>query len=80
MLISRRNNSYRILIPMGLLILAGLACARGETRVPDKGVLSSDTILHDGLERSYVTLVPVSYEDDERAPLVLALHGGGGDG
>ena len=77
--ISRRKNRVYILISFGTLLLAALACARGEARVSDETSPTSGTILHDGLERSYVTLVPATYEDGESAPLVLALHGGGGD-
>ena len=78
--ISRRKKRFHFFISLSTLLLAALACTRGGTPAPDEGVLSSGTIPHDGLERSYVTLVPTSYEDGERAPLVLALHGGGGDG
>lgn len=78
--ISRRKNRFHILISLSMLLFAALACVGGGTPVPDEASLISGTILHNGLERSYITLVPASYEDDERAPLVLALHGGGGDG
>jgi polyhydroxybutyrate depolymerase len=33
---------------------------------------------HDGLRRKYLVHVPPSYRGGERAPVVLALHGGGG--
>ena len=78
--ISRLNNRFHIFISLSTLLLTALACTRGGTPAPDEGILSSDTILHDGLERNYVMLVPASYEDGKRVPLVLALHGGGGDG
>lgn len=35
-------------------------------------------LFHDGQERAYIVHVPTSYRRDQPAPLVLALHGGGG--
>ena len=37
------------------------------------------SILADGLVRTYLIHVPVSYDPDKPTPLVLALHGGGGN-
>jgi polyhydroxybutyrate depolymerase len=34
---------------------------------------------HDGLDRAYLVHVPASYRADTPAPLVMALHGGGGN-
>ncbi|MBT3784048.1 hypothetical protein HOF92_03660 [bacterium] len=37
------------------------------------------TIKHDGLNRKYLVHVPESYHKDRAIPVVLALHGGGGN-
>jgi polyhydroxybutyrate depolymerase len=37
------------------------------------------TITHDGLERSYLLFVPRNYRPEQNAPLILMLHGGGGN-
>ena len=37
------------------------------------------TFVHDGIPREYLVHVPKSYRPDRPAPLLLALHGGGGD-
>ncbi len=39
----------------------------------------SFTIRHDGLDRKYRIHVPLSYNAASPAPLLMALHGGGGD-
>jgi polyhydroxybutyrate depolymerase len=40
-----------------------------------------DTIMHNGIERSYVIHFPPTYNGIDKLPLVMALHGGGeGDG
>ncbi len=39
----------------------------------------SYTISHDGLERRYRVHVPASYQPARAMPVVVALHGGGGD-
>jgi polyhydroxybutyrate depolymerase len=36
-------------------------------------------ITHDGLERSYLLFVPDNYKPEQNAPLILMLHGGGGN-
>jgi len=37
--------------------------------------ITAETILHDGLERSYILYVPASYSENNPVPLVLNLHG-----
>jgi len=37
------------------------------------------SLVHDGIAREYLVHVPRSYRPDRPAPLLLALHGGGGD-
>jgi len=37
------------------------------------------TFVHDGLARDYLVHVPRSYRSDRASPMLIALHGGGGD-
>src|SRR5258706_11090953 len=37
------------------------------------------TILVNGTERTYLIHLPSGYNDQEKVPLVIALHGGGGN-
>ncbi len=37
------------------------------------------SFLHDGIAREYLVHVPKSYRADRAAPMLIALHGGGGD-
>jgi len=65
---------------LAALLLVLLTACQGRTgglgpEVP----LLSGTLAWDGLSRSYYLLVPASYDSGQPAPLVLALHGGGGD-
>src|SRR5438552_341741 len=39
---------------------------------------NADTIIADGLERSYIVHLPAGFDIKKQAPVVLALHGGGG--
>ncbi len=37
------------------------------------------TIMHDGIERTYLLRVPIKYDASKPVPLLLVLHGGGGN-
>lgn len=56
-----------VVILCALPMLAGAADLRG-------------TLVHDGLERSYLLHVPTTLDASRPVPLVLVLHGGGGTG
>ncbi|MFZ4286379.1 alpha/beta hydrolase family esterase [Variovorax sp. HJSM1_2] len=43
------------------------------------GILSEESLMHDGLRRSYLVHVPPKLDATHPLPLVLAFHGGGGD-
>ncbi len=53
----------------------GLSAAAGATLAPGEYALS---LVHEGRERGFTVHVPRSYQAGRPAPLVLALHGGGG--
>ncbi len=45
---------------------------------PEQGL--TEVLLHEGIERSYLIHLPPGFSTNTPAPLVLALHGGGGEG
>lgn len=47
---------------------------------PPKVNVTNETLVVDGDARSYVLAVPVAYDPNTAYPLVLVLHGDGGDG
>lgn len=83
----RRHALDRSAVLVSLaLLLAALGCGRGrvEPRAPSASATPTQSggagaLLHDGLERSYRLRLPDDYQSQSPTPLVLALHGGGGD-
>ena len=65
----------RILPALLALTFSLLACARNVPAPAD----TTHSLTHDGIERMYILHVPSSYDDRIPTPLVLSLHGGGGD-
>ena len=63
----------RIIFIMVFFFLVGCGQARQETYL-------TETLNIDGIERTYHIHLPPDFSKDEPAPLVLALHGGGGRG
>lgn len=75
-----------VLLALLAFFLAIIACGRGATEPtapatpePPSAASEQGTLLHGGLERTYRLRLPAGYQALESAPLVLALHGGGGD-
>lgn len=69
----------RLLLPV-LLAAGSLGCLISG-RAPATGEsLQTGTLQHAGLERTYWLYVPTGLDASTPAPLVLALHGGGGTG
>ena len=58
---------------------AFVGCTRSRTQPDDRGILKKSISLN-GLKRSYLLYLPSSYHQSTAAPLVVALHGGGGTG
>ena len=61
--------------------LSGFAQAASaiETGAAIRSSVSENTLIHDGLRRSYTVHVPTASSGKGRVPLVLVLHGGGGN-
>lgn len=60
------------------ILISLIAC-----RTNQQGIASSSTsrkILHDEIERSYILYIPDSVDLSQPVPLVIALHGGTGNG
>lgn len=66
----------KFLVPLFILILTTLACARTTPSQPGD---STNILTHNGIERTYILHVPASYDESEPAALVLDFHGGGGN-
>lgn len=56
-----------------------VSCTRSRIQADRTGNLSK-SLTHNDLERAYHLYIPSSYRDSTAAPLVVALHGGGGNG
>lgn len=71
-------NGFCCLMRWWALLLgaaAALAAPGASALTPGSHALS---LRHDGRERGFILHVPASYRAEQPAPLVLALHGGGG--
>lgn len=63
----------------GLLLLVILACARPNAAPSLPSGETTQTLTHDGLERSYILYVPASVEVTQPVPVVFVFHGGTGN-
>lgn len=72
-----RNFQLRLTVTLGLVVLSGAACSRSPSAGSDLHLIALES---GELERSYRLIVPSGYDPSQPAPLVLALHGGGGNG
>jgi polyhydroxybutyrate depolymerase len=76
--------NHKFLAVLSLLILMTLACARTSRPVPDESLSlpagkTTRTLIHNGLDRSYILYVPTSINWDAPVPLVFVFHGGTGN-
>ena len=62
-----------------ILLLTVLACGQSFRATPNPTTEIIHTITFNGMQRSYILHVPVSYTGDNAVPLVLDFHGGGGN-
>ncbi|MDP1883947.1 MAG: PHB depolymerase family esterase [Candidatus Moranbacteria bacterium] len=73
---------FAVLFAM-VLIVVGMG--KFSSMEPDRDLSGYDrrdfnfTLEHDGIERSYIVHIPAGYDRNSETPLVIALHGGGGD-
>ncbi len=58
-----------------MILLLGLDTARAAAR----DLEPRQTLVHDGVTRSYVVRVPPGLDYRTKVPLVIVLHGGGGN-
>ncbi len=71
------SASVTTTIPVGPSIAPTAAVSPARPRAPSGD--SVETITHDGIERRYLLHVPTDLPADRSVPLVLVLHGAGGD-
>jgi polyhydroxybutyrate depolymerase len=81
------TKKHKLFIAISVLFLTALACAR--TRNISKPTTSASsnlpagestrTLIHDGLQRSYIVYVPASINWSQPIPLVFVFHGGTGN-
>ena len=68
-----------ICLLLGIFIVLSTSCSKQNVNLsPAKNV--SGSLMHDGLNRTYLIHVPAIYKTNAATPLVFALHGGGGTG
>ena len=65
-----------------MLICLGAISAVAEDGIPNENPLwaFTKTLYHEGIERTYHISLPQGFNKNKPSPLVLALHGGGGEG
>ncbi len=61
---------------LGLLVLSVLVCRKTDSSEPG---VTSHTLETENGERSYLLDVPPSYDGSSAVPLIVSLHGGGGN-
>lgn len=75
----KKWNWVCLLLPAILLMMS--SCSKDDDSCIVKiGELSCQSISYDGVERTYQVYLPNNFNESSPAPLVLALHGGGGTG
>jgi poly(3-hydroxybutyrate) depolymerase len=78
-----RSADYRfVVLLVGLLVCAGCGGAGAGNRISEKKPKPEFTVTmrHEGIQRTYHIHLPPGFKKEKQAPLVIALHGGGGKG
>src|SRR5258706_11620265 len=73
------KSSTQVAFALLVLILGLLVCTRGETTPQASSENTIYTIKFNHQERTYILHIPTSYNGTIATPLVLSLHGGGGN-
>jgi len=64
-----------------IFIIHAISASCARSRIPaDRTGRVSKSLTHQGLQRDYHLYIPSSYRHSAATPLVIALHGGGGNG
>jgi polyhydroxybutyrate depolymerase len=75
-----RMGSTLLVLVLVMIVGASLACGRTTGKSQTDSILIESVLDHSNLKREYVLVTPVDLEPDKSYPLVLTLHGGGGNG
>ena len=78
-MIKAKLLTLTILSFMFFLQAATVSCTRSRIQADRPGLLSK-SFTHHRIQRDYHLFIPSSYRNSTAAPLVIALHGGGGNG
>lgn len=76
---NRKIQWLPILLIALMLSLTITSISYAQQGVLEQEGLSEHTLIHDGIERSYLLYVPENYTGDEPLPMILNFHGLGGD-
>jgi polyhydroxybutyrate depolymerase len=75
------KRSFRSLIRPGSSIFTKIFAGLNLIAMPaTAGIEKKATLIHDNIERSYHIYIPSSFNNTVKSPLVIALHGRGGEG
>ena len=76
------KTKWRTLAFVSVILIihaASVSCTHSRVKESSKGNFTK-SLPHNGLKRTYHLHIPSSYRESIAAPLVVALHGGGGNG
>ena len=73
-------KSRSLLVLLFLLVFKSSYSTGNHSIINNSENYITETIVHEGVQRTYHIQFPENFDANNRAPLVLALHGGGGNG
>ena len=62
------------------LLATGMLSAQESTEIPNPSGYAIETLTYEDLDRLYTLYVPSSYDEAQPSPLLVLLHGSGGQG